>query len=105
MERAWSADATGGDNRLAGEISMVEYLGADLHYWVRLPSGTGDELAAAAMTRGVAIASGSGSGPEDRFLDHVRLCYPAPPELLTEAVDRLAAAWRSISGARTMLSV
>jgi|1186.fasta_scaffold34854_2 DNA-binding transcriptional MocR family regulator len=73
--------------------------------WVRLPSGTGDELAAAAMTRGVAIASGSGSGPEDRFLDHVRLCYPAPPELLTEAADRLAAAWRSISGARTMLSV
>ena len=39
VERAWSADATGGDNRLAGEISMVEYLGADLHYWVRLPSG------------------------------------------------------------------
>jgi DNA-binding transcriptional MocR family regulator len=73
--------------------------------WVRLPSGTGDELTAAAMTRGVAIASGSNSAPEDRFLDHVRLCYPAPPELLTEAVVRLEAAWRSLTGTRSMLSV
>jgi DNA-binding transcriptional MocR family regulator len=64
--------------------------------WVRLPSGTGDELAAAAMTRGVAIAAGSNSAPEDRFLDHVRLCYPAPPELLTEAAVRLADAWSSL---------
>ena len=66
--------------------------------WIRLPSGTGDELAAAAMTRGVAIASGSSSAPEDRFLDHVRLCYPAPPELLTEAAVRLEDAWRSLQG-------
>jgi DNA-binding transcriptional MocR family regulator len=65
-------------------------------FWVRLPSGTGDELAAAAMTRGVAIAAGSNSAPEDRFLDHVRLCYPAPPELLTEAAIRLEDAWRSL---------
>jgi DNA-binding transcriptional MocR family regulator len=64
--------------------------------WIRLPSGTGDELAAAAMTRGVAIASGSNSGPDDRFLDHVRLCYPAPPELLSEAAVRLADSWRSL---------
>jgi DNA-binding transcriptional MocR family regulator len=64
--------------------------------WVRLPSGTGDELAAAAMTRGVAIASGSNSAPEDRFLDHVRLCYPAPPDLLEEAAARLETAWRSL---------
>jgi DNA-binding transcriptional MocR family regulator len=68
--------------------------------WVRLPSGTGDELAAAAMTRGVAVASGSNSAPEDRFLDHVRLCYPAPPELLTEAAVRLEAAWRTMTGER-----
>jgi DNA-binding transcriptional MocR family regulator len=65
-------------------------------FWVRLPWGTGDELAAAAMTRGVAVASGSNSAPEDRFLDHVRLCYPAPPELLTEAAIRLEDAWRSL---------
>jgi DNA-binding transcriptional MocR family regulator len=73
--------------------------------WVRLPAGTGDVLAAAAMTRGVAIASGSHSAPEDRFLDHVRLCYPAPPELLSEAVERLEDAWRALDGARSMLSV
>jgi DNA-binding transcriptional MocR family regulator len=67
--------------------------------WVKLPAGTGDELAAAAMTRGVAIAQGSNSGPQDRFLDYVRLCYPAPEELLTEAAVRLEAAWRSIAPA------
>jgi DNA-binding transcriptional MocR family regulator len=69
--------------------------------WARLPTGTGDELAAAAMTRGVAIASGSNSAPEDRFLDHVRLCYPAPPELLTEAAIRLEDAWRSLHSTTT----
>jgi DNA-binding transcriptional MocR family regulator len=73
--------------------------------WVRLPSGTGDELAAAAMTRGVAIASGSNSGPQDRFLDHVRLCYPAPEELLTEAAIRLEAAWHSVAAAAPPLAV
>jgi hypothetical protein len=46
----------------------------------------------------VAIASGSNSAPEDRFLDHVRLCYPAPPELLTEAAIRLEDAWRNLRG-------
>jgi ABC-type Fe3+/spermidine/putrescine transport system ATPase subunit len=39
VERASSGDATGSDNRLTGEVSIVEYLGADLHHWVRLPSG------------------------------------------------------------------
>jgi ABC-type Fe3+/spermidine/putrescine transport system ATPase subunit len=30
---------TGLDNRLDGRIAVVEYLGADLHHWVRLDSG------------------------------------------------------------------
>lgn len=64
--------------------------------WARVPTGTGDELAAAALARGVAIASGSASAPQDLFLDHVRLCFAAPPELLVEAVDRLAAAWEDV---------
>jgi len=72
--------------------------------WVRLPHGTGDELAAAAMTRGVAIASGSASAPEDRFLDHVRLCFSPPPDLLLEAVDRLAAAWESLATTQSALA-
>jgi DNA-binding transcriptional MocR family regulator len=64
--------------------------------WVRLSEGTGDELAAAALARGVAIAAGSASAPQDLFLDHVRLCFAAPPDLLVEAVDRLAAAWEDV---------
>jgi putative spermidine/putrescine transport system ATP-binding protein/putrescine transport system ATP-binding protein len=39
VERAPSGEETGGDNRLTGEVTIVEYLGADLHHWVRLPSG------------------------------------------------------------------
>jgi DNA-binding transcriptional MocR family regulator len=64
--------------------------------WIRLPAGTGDELAAAAVGHGVAVASGSASAPQDLFLDHVRMCFPAPPELLVEAVERLAAAWEDL---------
>jgi DNA-binding transcriptional MocR family regulator len=70
--------------------------------WVQLPSHTGEELAAAAMTRGVAIAAGSNSGPEDRFIDHVRLCHPAPLERLTEAAARLEAAWQGLVGSGRM---
>jgi DNA-binding transcriptional MocR family regulator len=65
--------------------------------WVRLPAGTGDELAAAALARGVGVAAGSASAPQDLFLDHVRMCFAAPPELLLEAVDRLAAAWEDVN--------
>jgi DNA-binding transcriptional MocR family regulator len=64
--------------------------------WVRIPERSGDELTAAALSRSVRIASGSASAPEDRFLDHVRLCFPAPPELLSEAVERLAGVWSDL---------
>jgi DNA-binding transcriptional MocR family regulator len=64
--------------------------------WARLPVGTGDELAAAALARGVAIAPGSASAPQELFLDHVRLCFAAPPAQLREAVERLAAAWEDV---------
>jgi ABC-type Fe3+/spermidine/putrescine transport system ATPase subunit len=39
VERARSDREIEGDNRLTGEVAIVEYLGADLHYWIRLPSG------------------------------------------------------------------
>jgi DNA-binding transcriptional MocR family regulator len=66
--------------------------------WVRLPHGTGDDLAAAALAQGVAISAGSASAPEDRFLDHVRLCFAEPPDKLREAVERLAVAWERLPG-------
>jgi DNA-binding transcriptional MocR family regulator len=64
--------------------------------WARLPDGTGDELAAAAMARGVAISAGSASAPQDLFLDHIRVCFAAPEEQLVEGVERLAAAWEDL---------
>jgi DNA-binding transcriptional MocR family regulator len=64
--------------------------------WVRLPAGTGDELAAAAMARGVAVSAGSASAPQDLFLDHIRVCFAAPAEQLVEGVERLAAAWEDL---------
>ena len=64
--------------------------------WVRLPTGTGDELAAAAMARGVAVSAGSASAPQDLFLDHIRVCFAAPAEQLVEGVERLAAAWEDL---------
>ena len=39
VERGPARGEIQGVNRLAGEIAIVEYLGADLHHWVRLPSG------------------------------------------------------------------
>jgi putative spermidine/putrescine transport system ATP-binding protein/putrescine transport system ATP-binding protein len=39
VERAPLAGVAEGVNRLVGAIDIVEYLGADLHHWIRLPSG------------------------------------------------------------------
>jgi DNA-binding transcriptional MocR family regulator len=71
--------------------------------WVRLPHGTGDDLAAAALEQGVAVSSGSSSAPQDLFLDHVRLCFAAPPAQLEEAAERLEVAWR-VAAARSAVA-
>ena len=67
--------------------------------WVKLPLPVADELCAAAARRGVAIATGSNTAPDDLFLDHVRLCFPAEPPLLVEAVRRMRLAWEDVQGA------
>ena len=67
--------------------------------WVKLPLPIADELCAAAARRGVAIATGSNTAPDDLFLDHVRLCFPAEPPLLVEAVRRMRLAWEDVQGA------
>ena len=65
--------------------------------WVRLPGASGDELTAAALRYGVAIASGAANALDDLFLDHVRLCFAAPEAMLEEAVERLVPAWREVA--------
>jgi DNA-binding transcriptional MocR family regulator len=70
--------------------------------WVRLPYPCADELVAATARRGVAIATGSNTAPDDLFLDHIRLCFPAEPPLLEEAVRRMRLAWEDVQRAGTL---
>jgi DNA-binding transcriptional MocR family regulator len=62
--------------------------------WARLPGADGTSFAQAALRHGVAVLSGSGLDPSGRSEDRVRLHFRAPPGQLTEAVRRLAEAWR-----------
>lgn len=62
--------------------------------WVRLPHGDGTSFAQTALRHGVAVLPGPGLDADGRSEQYIRLHFLAPPEELTEAVQRLAAAWR-----------
>lgn len=66
--------------------------------WVRLPHGSGDEFAQVALRHGVAVAVGSATALDDRFIDRIRLSYAPAPERLRAAVERLARAWAEYTG-------
>ncbi|MFE7586641.1 PLP-dependent aminotransferase family protein [Streptomyces gardneri] len=61
--------------------------------WVRLPHGDGVSFAQLALRHGVAVLPGATADALGGSLRHLRLHFLAPPEVLTEAVRRLAAAW------------
>jgi len=61
--------------------------------WIRLPYGDGTSFAQAALRHGVAILPGDGLDPTRNSADRIRLHYALPNALLTEAAQRLAAAW------------
>jgi DNA-binding transcriptional MocR family regulator len=63
--------------------------------WIRLPSGDGTSFAQAALRHGVAVLPGSGLDVSGASQACLRLHFLAAPEVLTEAVRRLADAWRS----------
>jgi DNA-binding transcriptional MocR family regulator len=65
-----------------------------LHLWVRLPDGTDDvALAAAAAAEGVVVFPGRPWYAAEPPAPHLRLTYAAaPPDLMDEAVRRLARA-------------
>jgi DNA-binding transcriptional MocR family regulator len=62
--------------------------------WIALPAGSAAAFCQLALSHGVMITPGSPSSPDDDFLEHVRVCFGLPPELLEEGARRLAAAWR-----------
>jgi DNA-binding transcriptional MocR family regulator len=64
--------------------------------WCKLPEPLSSALVARAEDRGVLLAAGPEFAPEgglDRFL---RIPYAQPAEVLTDAIARLAGAWREI---------
>jgi len=63
--------------------------------WVRLPHGDGTSFAQAALRHGVAVLPGSGLDAAGQSQQYLRLHFLATPDDLTEAVGRLAAAWRA----------
>ncbi len=63
-----------------------------LSLWVRLPGGDGSEFAAEADRSGVHVMPGEQCGTDGTYSDHLRLCFDREPDVLREAVTRLAQA-------------
>ncbi|MFF1507076.1 PLP-dependent aminotransferase family protein [Streptomyces sp. NPDC058326] len=61
--------------------------------WVRLPHGDGVSFAQLALRHGVAVLPGATADALGGSVRHLRLHFLAAPDVLTEAVRRLAAAW------------
>ncbi|UOE20463.1 PLP-dependent aminotransferase family protein [Thermobifida halotolerans] len=65
--------------------------------WARMPSPTATALHGAAERRGVHLAPGPAFGVEGSLEYHVRLSYTQPPEVLRDAVRRVADAYADTS--------
>jgi DNA-binding transcriptional MocR family regulator len=73
--------------------------------WIRLPRGDGTSFAQTALRHGVAVLPGSGLDATGGSTEYIRLHFIAPCAQLSEAVARLARAWRGYrSPARTATS-
>ena len=69
--------------------------------WVQLPSPMSSALSAAASRLGLDLPSGPRFGVDGSLERFVRIPYTLPEDQLAEAVDLLARAWRSVTGAAT----
>ncbi|HEY9292875.1 MAG TPA: PLP-dependent aminotransferase family protein, partial [Microlunatus sp.] len=63
--------------------------------WVRIPHGDGDSFAQEALRHGVAVLAGSGLDASGEGTQYLRLHFQLSPAQLTDAVARLADAWRA----------
>ncbi len=68
--------------------------------WVRLPYGDGVSFAQRALRHGVAVLPGGSLDVSGHSDDHLRVPFLADPGKLTEAVRRLAEAWRDYTPAK-----
>lgn len=65
--------------------------------WARLPAEVSARMAANAERFGLVISPGHQFYPDGGGERRIRLPYTLPPEVLTEAVDRLAALWSEVA--------
>ena len=66
-----------------------------LSMWVRLPHGDASELAQVALRHGVSLLSGPSISADGGHPQHLRLVYVHEPDVIAEAVTRLAQAWKA----------
>ncbi|KUI43893.1 GntR family transcriptional regulator [Mycobacterium sp. GA-1199] len=66
--------------------------------WVRLPAPMSTALSAAASRLGLDLPAGPRFGVDGTLERFVRVPYALPEEQLSEAVELLARAWRSVTG-------
>jgi DNA-binding transcriptional MocR family regulator len=64
-----------------------------LSMWARLPHGDAAEFAQVALRHGVSLLAGPSVSPEGGHPRHLRLVYVHEPDVIAEAVKRLARAW------------
>ncbi len=64
-----------------------------LSIWCELPAPRSSALCDAVAPLGVRLAPGSSFGVEGGLESFVRIPFALPPDVLTDAVDRIAAAW------------
>jgi DNA-binding transcriptional MocR family regulator len=61
--------------------------------WVRLPRGSSQEFSQVAQRHGVLLVPGTAMSPRHGFAEYFRFPFGQTPEVLEEAVERLARAW------------
>ncbi|OEJ35279.1 PLP-dependent aminotransferase family protein [Streptomyces subrutilus] len=88
-----------GHDRLRAELALrlpswsCPPAGGGQTLWVRLPYGDGVSFAQVALRHGVAVLPGSTMDPLGGSTRMLRLHFLLPPDVLSEAVRRLAGAW------------
>lgn len=69
--------------------------------WVRLPAPMSTALSAAASRLGLELPAGPRFGVDGTLERFVRIPYALPEDRLSEAIELLARAWHSVTGATT----
>jgi DNA-binding transcriptional MocR family regulator len=65
-----------------------------LHLWCELPEPVSSALVAAAEDRDILLAAGPEFAPEGGLDRFIRIPFTQPADVLTDAIERLAGAWR-----------